>query len=66
MKLQTRFAALAVIAFGLACVLAAHADESHQETRITFSSPVQVPGMVLAPGTYTFKLVDPLQRSISR
>jgi hypothetical protein len=30
-----------------------------EETKITFSTPVQVPGMVLPPGTYTFRLANP-------
>ena len=32
------------------------ADESHKTTKLTFSEPVEVPGMVLGPGTYWFKL----------
>jgi len=49
--------------FGLAVLLAAyfplaHADEWDKTTKITFSEPVQVPGRVLAPGTYIFRLLD--------
>jgi len=49
--------------FGLAVLLAAyfplaHADEWDKTTKITFSEPVQVPGMVLPAGTYIFKLFD--------
>jgi hypothetical protein len=47
-----------IIAFGLFFELAAHADESDQATTITFSQPIQVPGQVLAAGTYVFELVD--------
>ncbi len=39
-------------------VPAAKADESDWDTRITFSAPVEVPGMALAPGTYEFRKMD--------
>jgi hypothetical protein len=42
----------------LSVPLAARADEWDKETRMTFNQPVEVPGMVLAPGTYVFKLLD--------
>jgi hypothetical protein len=35
------------------------ADEYNKMTYLTFSGPVQVPGAVLAAGTYMFKLADP-------
>lgn len=34
------------------------ADEWNQKTTFTFSGPVEIPGQVLAPGTYVFKLAD--------
>jgi hypothetical protein len=43
-----------MIAIGFFLELAAHADESNQLTKITFSAPVQIPGQVLPAGTYTF------------
>jgi hypothetical protein len=36
----------------------ATADEHDKLTYVTFSSPVEVPGKVLPPGTYAFKLLD--------
>lgn len=40
----------------------AKADQWNQLTKVTFSGPVEIPGfhgpMVLAPGTYVFKLLD--------
>src|SRR5947208_17033118 len=36
----------------------AMADGGDKETVVTFSSPVEVPGQVLLPGTYVFKLAD--------
>src|SRR5258707_5583870 len=47
-----------IIAFSLFFGLAAHADESDQSTAITFSQPIQIPGLVLPAGTYLFKLAD--------
>ena len=51
------------VLFGLALLLTAysplaHTDEWDKTTKITFSEPVQVPGMVLPAGTYVFKLLD--------
>jgi hypothetical protein len=36
----------------------ANADEWDQKTVFTFSGPVEIPGQVLPPGTYVFKLAD--------
>lgn len=36
----------------------AKADDSNKETIVTLNSSVRVPGKVLAPGTYVFKLLD--------
>ena len=36
----------------------AKADEWNQKTVFTFSAPVEIPGQVLLPGTYVFKLMD--------
>jgi hypothetical protein len=36
----------------------ARADVSDQKTVVTFSEPVEIPGQVLMPGTYVFKLAD--------
>src|SRR5436190_21285619 len=46
-------AALTLFASGL------RADEYNKLTYLTFSGPVQVPGVVLEGGTYMFKLADP-------
>jgi hypothetical protein len=47
----------AVLAFGLAT--AAHADEWTKLTLLTFSGPVDMPGITLPAGTYRFELADP-------
>ena len=48
-----------VIAFAMFFEIAAHADETNQQTRITFSAPVQIPGQILPAGTYIFEKADP-------
>jgi hypothetical protein len=48
-----------IIAFALLFELAAHAEESDLNTRITFSEAIQIPGQVLPAGTYIFRLADP-------
>lgn len=41
------------------------ADQWDKATKITFKEPVQVPGKVLPPGTYFFKLLDsPAERHV--
>lgn len=52
--------AVVVSLIGLGSVLAPrmNADIWNQLTKVTFSQPVEIPGQVLPPGTYTFKLMD--------
>src|ERR1700719_1682289 len=60
MKIHKSFIAIGmIVAFTLFFELAAHADEDDQATEITFSQPIQIPGQVLAAGTYLFKLATP-------
>ncbi|MEO8026404.1 MAG: LPXTG cell wall anchor domain-containing protein [Bryobacteraceae bacterium] len=54
---------LATLAFSLllltvAYPTAANASPKNRRTTLTFDGPVEIPGMVLAPGTYVFKLLD--------
>jgi hypothetical protein len=42
----------------LSVPLIAKADEWNKETILTFNKPVEVPDMVLQPGSYDFKLLD--------
>ncbi len=59
MKIQKGYVIVGlIITFALFFELAAHADESDLNTRITFSEPIQIPGQVLAPGMYVFRLAD--------
>ena len=53
------FSALLGLALLMAAYLpSARADEWDKTTKVTFKEPVQVPGKVLQPGTYVFKLLD--------
>jgi hypothetical protein len=51
-------AAVSALALGLALAPAAQADQWNLMTRMTFSQPVEVPGVVLPAGTYVFKLLN--------
>lgn len=44
--------------FSVALAWTAKADQWDNKTTLTFSEPVEVPGLVLQPGTYVFKLFD--------
>jgi hypothetical protein len=61
MKRATIVASFITVLFLLAFLIvlpAAHADQANQETIVTFSQPVQIPGRVLPAGTYVFVLPD--------
>jgi LPXTG-motif cell wall-anchored protein len=59
MKVVRRLALIGFAALiGAAGLSRVHADEWTKTTKVTFSDPVQVPGKVLQPGTYTFRLMD--------
>lgn len=56
-----------VIGFSLLTIRppSANADEWNKRTEMTFSAPVEIPGLVLPAGTYVFKLLDsPSNRDI--
>lgn len=42
----------------LFAILPAGADQWNKKTTVTFSGPVELPGIVLPAGTYVFKLMD--------
>jgi hypothetical protein len=48
----------ASMAFMAAMVTPMMADEFNKETKLEFSGPVEVPGKVLTPGKYVFKIAD--------
>lgn len=49
---------ISLLLLGVALAPSVRADESDKKTVMTFSEPVQVPGVVLPAGTYVFKLAD--------
>ena len=51
---------ITLVCLGVLCTALpqAKADEWSQKTVFTFSGPVEIPGQVLSPGTYVFKLMD--------
>jgi hypothetical protein len=51
-------AIVGVVILGLAFVGQVRASESDQKTSVTFNQPVEIPGKVLTPGTYVFKVLD--------
>ena len=51
----TLIALLAVVSLCGALAPGARADQMNKKTTITFSEPVQVPGMTLPAGTYVFR-----------
>jgi hypothetical protein len=58
MRLSGTLGCSVALAALLALAPAARADEHDRLTYLTFSGPVQLPGVTLAAGTYTFKLAD--------
>ena len=59
MKIHKLYIALGLmIAFVLFFEFAAHADDPNEQTKITFSTPIQIPGQVLPAGTYIFQQAD--------
>jgi len=50
--------ACSLILFFAVSVPSAHAGVWDQATKVTFSAPVEVPGMVLPAGTYWFSLLN--------
>jgi hypothetical protein len=59
MKVNKRYLILGlIIAFTLFFELAAHADALDQNTKLTFSEPIQIPGQTLPAGAYLFRLAN--------
>ncbi len=56
---QVRFAVLAAFSVGsLLLAPSAQAGQMDRMTRVKINAPIEVPGTVLGPGTYVFKLAD--------
>ena len=60
---RTAISIATIIMVAIAAV--AGADQWNDRTKLTFDAPIMIPGTTLAPGTYTFKLMDsPTSRQI--
>ena len=53
-----RTVGFAILLAGAAMLPPAKANDWNKESTVTFSAPVQIPGEVLPPGSYVFKLAD--------
>jgi hypothetical protein len=51
-------AIIGVISLSLASAGRVRASDADQKTIVTFNQPVEIPGKVLVPGTYVFKVLD--------
>jgi hypothetical protein len=59
MKINLRAWCLgAALALMGSTVIPARADEWNKETRLEINQPLEIPGKILVPGTYIFKLAD--------
>jgi len=58
--IRMKIGAILLVGIGVlgGMVQRAVADDFDQKTVFTFSGPVEIPGQVLAAGTYVFKLMD--------
>jgi hypothetical protein len=54
---STKLAVLAIVCIG-SIPPVVHADEANKRTLFTFNAPVEIPGQVLTPGKYVFKLLN--------
>src|SRR5437868_11871990 len=57
-RLQLSTALFAAVLCTTVAVPQVRADEWNKKTIVKISEPIEVPGTVLQPGTYVFKLVD--------
>lgn len=60
---HTKSALIVLFSMGLilaALPTAARASEANKRTLMTINEPLALPGVVLSPGTYTFKLLTPV------
>jgi len=65
MKSYQLFAIALCLLLSVTILPRAHASISNQATKLTFSAPVEVPGMVLPAGTYWFSILpSPSTRNI--
>jgi hypothetical protein len=61
---QAIWIALTVSLLGVVSASGVRADDLDKKTVLTFSQPVEIPGVVLPAGTYTFKLANAWDRHV--
>ena len=67
MKCSSFFLLASIGLIGTLLAPAIKADPVYKRTEVTFHQPVEIPGMVLMPGKYVMKLLDPyMDRNIVR
>jgi LPXTG-motif cell wall-anchored protein len=67
MKSSSVFFLASIGLMGTLLAPATKADPVYRRTEVTFNQPVEIPGMVLMPGKYVMKLLDPyMDRNIVR
>ena len=49
---------VSVVIFAFTFIPKAHAGELNQKVFFTFNQPVEIPGTIIGPGTYVFKVSD--------
>lgn len=59
-------AAAMTLVLGLPAATTAQQPDTHDRTIMTFSAPVELPGMRLEGGTYVFRLADTASRNVSQ
>ncbi len=59
-RLKIPILASCLVLLGWMLMPSARADEWDEKTELTFSQPVEIPGLVLPAGKYVFKLADSL------
>jgi len=57
-------ASVAALLMTLTLSVSAQQIDTHDRTIMTFSAPVELPGVTLQPGTYVFKIADTASRNV--
>jgi len=57
-------ASVAALLLTLTMGVSAQQIDTHDKTFMTFSAPVELPGVTLQPGTYVFKIADTASRNV--
>lgn len=64
MNNQWKILATMIVLACTAMLQLARADDWTKETNVTLNAPIAIPGQVLQPGTYVFRLADSADRRV--